>query len=396
MRRLAATALLAALVLCVAPKQTASAGIMADKARDIAVGQPVTDNLPSSKDEWYYRFALPSTGKVNVIFEHDYKDSSEVYWKYHVFDASESEVLYFESRGDVSYGESMNAYLSSGVYYIRVRCGDYSWSHWAIDYKLTVNFVANNGEWEIEPNDVYKQASVIDGKSIVGNIRTKGDEDWYQFTLPASTSVTIGFEHDYADSSDVYWKYKVLDADMDEILSVESKGNDAINVSSSYLNGGVYYIRVRCGDYSWSHRATDYTLSVNYDAPAPVAPTTPAAPQAQTISVQLNGISIAFDQPPIIENDRTLVPLRAIFEAMGAVIEWDGNTRTVTATKGGTVIVMIIGNDSFTRNGVKVSLDVPAKIVSNRTLVPARAVAESFGARVEWDGNTRVVTITTS
>jgi hypothetical protein len=122
---------------------------------------------------------------------------------------------------------------------------------------------------------------------------------------------------------------------------------------------------------------------------------TPAASAQTTISVVLNGTPVSFDQPPIIEDNRTLVPLRAIFEAMGAAIVWDGDTRTVTATKNNIVVVMIIGNDSFTRNGVAVSLDVPAKIVGNRTLVPARAVAESFGAHVKWDGGARVVTITT-
>ena len=115
---------------------------------------------------------------------------------------------------------------------------------------------------------------------------------------------------------------------------------------------------------------------------------------AQNISVNLNGAPIAFDQPPIIQDGRTLVPLRAIFEAMGADVAWDSNTQTVTASRGTDVITLSIGSNTLYKNNEAVTLDVPAQIMNDRTLVPARAVAESFGATVEWDGNTQTVMIT--
>jgi len=121
-------------------------------------------------------------------------------------------------------------------------------------------------------------------------------------------------------------------------------------------------------------------------------PTTP--PPAQEIKVLVNGAALAFDQPPIIENGRTLVPLRAIFEALGATVEWEQSTQTVTAVKDDITITLKIGDAFLTKNGERIALDVPAKIVGGRTLVPARAVAESFGADVQWDQATRTVTIT--
>jgi hypothetical protein len=111
------------------------------------------------------------------------------------------------------------------------------------------------------------------------------------------------------------------------------------------------------------------------------------------ITVLINGQSVEFDQPPIIQDGRTLVPLRAIFEAMGAEIEWDGSTQTVTAVRGNTNVVMRIGAPTFTRNGIEIALDVPAQITNGRTLVPARAVAESFEADVDWHGDTRTIII---
>lgn len=113
-----------------------------------------------------------------------------------------------------------------------------------------------------------------------------------------------------------------------------------------------------------------------------------------TIKVVINGKSVVFDQPPVSENGRTLVPLRAIFEALGAEVLWDGNTQTVTSTKGGTKISLQLGSTQMYVNGSVVTLDVPAKVINSRTLVPVRAVSEAFGCDVDWDGNTQTVYIT--
>ena len=113
----------------------------------------------------------------------------------------------------------------------------------------------------------------------------------------------------------------------------------------------------------------------------------------QPISVIFNGTSLLFDVPPQIINDRTMVPLRAIFEEMGASVDYNNDTKTVTATKDGTVVKLTIGDTSPTVNGAVVALDQPGLIVDGRTLAPLRFVAEAFGGTVEWDGATRTATI---
>ncbi len=110
-------------------------------------------------------------------------------------------------------------------------------------------------------------------------------------------------------------------------------------------------------------------------------------------SVQLDGKSLTFEVPPIIENGRTLVPLRAIFEAMGAKVSWDQLTNTATASKGDKTIVLQIGAPTATINGQMIRLDVPAKIVDGRTLAPLRFVGESFGGTVRWDPATYMITL---
>ena len=111
------------------------------------------------------------------------------------------------------------------------------------------------------------------------------------------------------------------------------------------------------------------------------------------IKVLLNGEELSFDQPPIIENDRTLVPLRAIFEALDAEVEWDQAAQTVIAVREDTTIMLTIGSHFMYKNDEEIILDVPAKVVNDRTLAPARVVAESFGAEVDWDQETKTVTI---
>jgi len=128
--------------------------------------------------------------------------------------------------------------------------------------------------------------------------------------------------------------------------------------------------------------------------PSGAAPAVPAPP----IRVTLNGENISFDQPPIMESGRTLVPLRAIFEALGAEVDWNGDTQTVTAVKDGVTVTLRIGSYDLIKSGhaptQTSTLDVPPQLVGGRTMVPARAVAESFGATVDWCGDTRTVIIT--
>jgi len=150
----------------------------------------------------------------------------------------------------------------------------------------------------------------------------------------------------------------------------------------------------RESDAVWNH-LTPKKLMDGVKLPGGGTTTPPTIPPpAPEIKVLVNGAAVTFDQPPIIENGRTLVPLRAIFEALGATVEWEQSTQTVTAVKDDVTIVLKIGDSFLTKNGERIALDVPAKIVGGRTLVPARAVAESFGADVQWNGTTRTVTIT--
>jgi endonuclease YncB( thermonuclease family) len=114
------------------------------------------------------------------------------------------------------------------------------------------------------------------------------------------------------------------------------------------------------------------------------------------VSVTINGTKQHYDQPPVIDNGRTLVPLRGIFESLGATVQWDANKKTVTSLRGNTKIVLKIGSTSPTVNGKVVPIDVPGKIKNGRTLVPLRFVGEALGATVDYNASNRSIKITSN
>lgn len=113
------------------------------------------------------------------------------------------------------------------------------------------------------------------------------------------------------------------------------------------------------------------------------------------ITVFLDGKQLAFDVEPTLENGRTLVPMRVIFEALGATVNWDNDTFTAIAVKDDTTIKITIDDMKLYKNDKVIELDVPARLINGRTLVPARAVSEGMGAKVEWDNDNWKVIIST-
>ncbi len=115
------------------------------------------------------------------------------------------------------------------------------------------------------------------------------------------------------------------------------------------------------------------------------------------VKVLVNNKEVVFeDTAPFIENDRTLVPMRAIFESLGAQVAWDGETKTVISYDpvSDVSITMQVDSNKMFINEKEVTLDVPAKIVGDRTVVPLRAISEGMSSKVDWDGATRTVTVT--
>ena len=135
--------------------------------------------------------------------------------------------------------------------------------------------------------------------------------------------------------------------------------------------------------------------TLNYEICVAGATFEPTLPDAEGIEVVIDGEMVVFDVQPMLLGGRTLVPVRAIFESLGATVHWDDATQTAIAEKDGTEVRITIGEKQMLKNGLIVPLDVGAALIDARTLVPVRAIAESFDCTVEWIEETETVKITT-
>ncbi len=160
-----------------------------------------------------------------------------------------------------------------------------------------------------------------------------------------------------------------------------------LNIST--LADGEHTVRIWAYNYDKSYTLVKSGNAIRFGG----APDPTVAAMRGEISVELNGEKLSFDTAPMLINDRTMVPMRKIFESLGAAVDWDEATQTVTATRGGTVIRLQIGSERMTVGGSEKNLDAPPQLISDRTLVPVRAISESLGADVDWDEASQTVII---
>lgn len=112
------------------------------------------------------------------------------------------------------------------------------------------------------------------------------------------------------------------------------------------------------------------------------------------IIIMLDNTRLVTDMAPVNINGRIMLPVRSILEALGAEIQWDSSTKTVTASKQDKDIKLKINSTTAIVNGETKILDVPASIINGKTFVPVRFIAESFGADVDWNPKDRIILIT--
>ncbi|MFN8607949.1 MAG: stalk domain-containing protein [Vulcanimicrobiota bacterium] len=117
---------------------------------------------------------------------------------------------------------------------------------------------------------------------------------------------------------------------------------------------------------------------------------------AQPIVARLDGRTLNFDQPPIMLGGRVMVPLRGIFESLGASVRFEPATSRIVASRGSQSVQLTLGSNQAVVNGQAVTLDSPAATVGGRTMVPLRFVSEALGTEVRWQEATQTVYLTTS
>ncbi len=112
------------------------------------------------------------------------------------------------------------------------------------------------------------------------------------------------------------------------------------------------------------------------------------------VKILFNGERVQTSTAPIIENGSTLIPLRDVFETLGAEVIWDDEDRFAAAAKDGVLVQIYPDSGKFIKNGQEIELAVAPKITNDRIMVSLRALSEAFGYNVLWDGEEYTVSIT--
>lgn len=264
---------------------------------------------------------------------------------------------------------------------------------WGINYK---------NEIDIKPTKIEALSDIIDvSTSNGGHLALKTDGTVWQW--PSYTSLYLGTTPQKVEGLP---PIKSIASGYGFAASIDKDGNvwtwqqeslpqkfEGINNATKVAVGVRHNIVLTedkqlfaWGDNRYGQLGINQTIN-RTDKPMPVA---------KPIAVFLNGKQLDIALSPLLETDTTLVPLRGIFEEMGANVLWDMDTKTVTASNGNTKIVLKPGEDKATINGEQVQLNKSAKIVSESVFVPLRFVSEALGARVEWDENEYAVKLFTN
>ena len=404
---------------------TAAPGSDKESAIELRAGQSGTF---TNQGGWWYRFQLSAASKVvitaslNTVPDNNAATIIVFDYSNDVRNEMRGYVVPKGSVADTTYDQAFRIgvqedgrplsrtgtyYLAEGEYYIWINC--------SLDDGITgtlkidsIDPVSNTGGLArataraVDPaREVIKQ-SRFDGNLVM-------DTYYYRFTLAQASEVSItksvnpALRHnDGNPGSRLFLVIEegqegfgelingVVNGERVESLDIRETDASLTKTITYSLPAGTYYpCLINFGAYP----GTEYTLTFSMPGTTTPPPTTPTQP-TNDIKVLLDGTPLTFDVPPQIINGRTMVPLRAIFEALGAEVNWDGATQTVTGTKDGTVVKLTIGNTSPTVNGNVVTIDQPGVVISGRTMVPLRFVGESFGVTVNWDGASSTVTIT--
>lgn len=221
--------------------------------------------------------------------------------------------------------------------------------------------------WAGEVEEEGTRVVDANGESLPGHM-------WLEYYLP-------GYGWIPADPTFNYFVNNVRKVDYSRLTGIKqpclAETSEMVGHSVSYSYRGDVHI---------SCAVTIYKLG-----PSGATPLSAGSPQAPLL--YLEDIPLIFDVNPVIENGRTLVPMRGIFQALGAEVVWDGVTQRITGQTKERNVELQIGSNAALVNGEQLFLDVPPVIRDGRTLIPLRLVGEALGCQVDWDGTMRTINL---
>ena len=221
-----------------------------DTAIPIKLNSPVDGTLDNSFNGKWYRINLSSSGTVTFKMQYPDQATNNAYWILRVYDGDLNyTLLYWEYTGQPKGSSNSSVIgLSAGTYYIKLYADD----NYSSDDKYTLTPVYEKTEqFEKEPNGYYKSATPISvNKKYSGAFSDAIDDDWYSFNLNSAGKVVINFQYPSQSTNNTYWKVRVFDSDVSEIVIDMYCAGKAKKASSKSvkLKAGTYYIKIYSDD----------------------------------------------------------------------------------------------------------------------------------------------------
>lgn len=422
---------------------------LADYILDVPGDGLIQLDIWCSTPETRARVSLASIGSGPSYQEHKFISGTGFGMRNQPFDVGFGGGLMVQAGPQVEkVYDSVVFTLTAGRYLLTVS----SWDK-ACEFKFKVSYTPARWSGDSEPNDTPEQAvPVVTGAWQSGHLAYNTDQyqdkqkdkvDYFTFSLSSDTEVVLEYgDDDYlgarlsiCDQSgnplagDVYDSAgKVLERGMTAfdtpiisrpyVYVPPEKCSDTVRAARVSLKAGRYYLKVeeaRNVGGAYRFRLTELPQKPAVTLPPVQQPQPPAPGSSPTqqprpqsgygtsvssgsIRILVNNVPVQPDVPPQIINNRTMVPVRFVAQALHCQVEWNEATRTVVITSPGrqraTPPLNNSGQIRILVDGRMIQPDVPPLLINNRTMVPVRFVAEALGARVEWNQAEQTVIIT--
>jgi len=345
-----------------------------------------SESNPGSSTD-YYKFSLPADGNIIVSIKNELGKNwyVDILTPDRIYNTIFSNNFSMETVKPNTESNQIEVGLPAGTYYLKITGSSETVN---IPYYFETTYLQGSN-FEKEPNDTLDEATLIEMNTAYSGViedyydtwtSSGTSNDYYRFTLSQKSQIAAGIK----SKKNASWYMELYNSTGDRLQKFYSDPNSQ-SISSTMMNleAGTYYVRI-----SGFNDVTDkpYRFMMSNEG-------IKGLEALNEIPIYIDGALQTFPQSPIIKSGTTLVPMRAIFEKLGATVVWNSKNKVVTAKKDNIEIVLTIDSTEATVNGKKVLLAQPAEVRNGSTMVPLRFISEALGANVMWFPDTTTVYI---
>lgn len=372
----------------------------AKTAMIIDYNKKVIGNLESTSDVDYYMVEIPHKGEIYTELEFN----RNVAYNVEIYSEVNGSLKSLQSKKfEAKLNQSSDTYVESsdvlripaGNYYIKVNKSGSNYLD--EDYAFLVKYSKNlYGNYESENNNDAKTANKISvNTEFIGNLSSKSDVDYYRVDVLNSNKLKVKMNVP-ANTSYTVTTYKEVNGELSKLKSETLTSKELAGIvmgAEQEISTGTYYFKIASKTYS----NQDYTFLVETNNTYIYGKKTVIL-EINNPYMMVDGKSYAIDgnrgTAPKILNGRTMIPARALIEALGGTVYWNESVKGINIYLGQNNVYLTLDSALAYVNGETRWLDVAPTSINGRTMIPVKFVMDNLGGSVIWNATTGTVTIT--